>query len=109
LKDNIIPLKEPVERVKLVKGVSFQWDLDHPKIKNHQSIVFKEAFSGASYGFIAQEMEQVFPEVVDTDDDGFKSMHYGPLVSLGLAKLKENQKRIDSIYDRINKLREILN
>jgi hypothetical protein len=53
-------------------------------------------------------VEKIIPEVVDTDDEGYKSMHYGPLVSLGLANLKINQKRIDSIYERINKLTETL-
>jgi hypothetical protein len=35
-------------------------------------------------------------------------MQYGPMVSLGLAALKENQKRIDSIYSKINELTEML-
>jgi hypothetical protein len=96
------------ERTKLVRGVSFEWETEHPKIKNHSAIVFKEAFSGKSYGFIAQEVEEIVPEVVDTDDEGYKSMHYGPLVSLGLANLQINQRRINSIYDRINKLTEIM-
>jgi len=109
LKENISEIKEPISKSKNIQGVSYVWDSEHPKIKNHSAIVFKEAFTGTSYGFIAQEIEKFVPEVVDTDDDGYKSMHYGPLVSLGLASLKENQTRIESIYNRINKLTETYN
>ena len=43
-----------------------------------------------------------------TDDEGFKSVEYGQLVSLGIGSIQEQQKRIDSIYNRINKLKEII-
>jgi hypothetical protein len=108
LKDNIIPLRDPEKKIKTIESVSFEWDSEHKKIKEHPAIVFKEAFTGTTFGFIAQDVEKIIPEVVDTDDEGYKSMHYGPLVSLGLANLKINQKRIDSIYERINKLTEII-
>jgi len=88
--------------------VSFEWDTEHEKLKQHKYIVFKEAFSGTAFGFIAQEIEEIIPELVHTDEDGFKSMEYGPMVSLGLAALKENQKRINSIYNKINELTEML-
>ena len=109
MKENIFEIKDAIAKSKNIQGVSYVWDTEHPKIKNHPAIVFKEAFTGTSFGFIAQEIEKFVPEVVDTDDEGYKSMHYGPLVSLGLASLKENQKRIESIYSRINKLTETLN
>jgi len=70
--------------------------------------VFREAFSGNSFGFIAQEVEEVLPEVVNTDSDGYKTLDYGTMVSIGIGALKDNQLRIDSIYKRINLLEEIL-
>jgi hypothetical protein len=44
--------------------------------------------------------------LVFTDEDGYKSLEYGLMVSLGIASVKENQIKIDSIYNRINKLKE---
>jgi len=46
--------------------------------------------------------------VVNTDEDGYKSMDYGILVSLGIGTLKEHQKIIESIYSRINKIKEFV-
>jgi hypothetical protein len=46
--------------------------------------------------------------LVFTDEDGYKSLEYGLMVSLGIASLKEQQTKIDSIYNRINKLKELV-
>jgi hypothetical protein len=53
-------------------------------------------------------VEKVIPGVVDTNDDGYKSIEYGQLVSLGIGSIQEQQKRIDSILERINKLKELV-
>jgi hypothetical protein len=110
LKDNIVEFKEPLTRLKQIQGVKFTWDHEHPKIKFHKHLNAKEAFTGDTYGFIAQDVEKVFPEIVDTDPtDGYKSMDYGLLVSLAFASIKENQKRILSVKDRINRLKQVVN
>jgi hypothetical protein len=108
LKDNITPLTNVLEKTKLVQGVRFEWDSEHEKIKSNKSIRFQTAFSGESIGFIAQDLEKVIPELVFTDDDGYKSVEYGQLVSLGIGSIQEQQRTIDSIYVRINKLKEII-
>jgi hypothetical protein len=43
-----------------------------------------------------------------TDDDGFKSVNYDWMVSLGVGSVQEQQRRIDSIYKRINNLKEVI-
>jgi hypothetical protein len=108
LKDNITPLENVLQKTKQVTGVRFEWNSEHDKIKLNKSIVFQRAFSGESIGFIAQDLEKVVPELVFTDEDGFKSVQYGQLVSLGIGSIQEQQKTIYSIYDRINKLKEII-
>ena len=108
LKDNIKTLENVLQKTKQVQGVRFEWDSEHDKIKNDKQIKFLMAFSGESIGFIAQDLEKVIPEVVFTDDDGYKSVEYGQLVSLGIGSIQEQQRTIDSIYERINKLKEII-
>jgi hypothetical protein len=44
--------------------------------------------------------------LVFTDDDGYKSVQYDLMVSLGVGSVKEQQLRIDSIYNRIKNLKE---
>jgi hypothetical protein len=85
----------------------FEWDGENTKIKDNKSIFFKEAFSGDSIGFIAQDLEEVVPEMVFTDDEGWKSVNYGQMVSLGIGGIQEQKRRVDSIYERINKLKQL--
>ena len=108
LKDNIRVLENVLEKNKQVQGVMFEWDSEHIKIKGNKSIVFQEAFSGDSIGFIAQDLEETVPEVVFTDDEGWKSVNYGQMVSLGIGGVQEQKRRVDSIYERINKLKQLI-
>jgi hypothetical protein len=85
----------------------FEWDGENTKIKDNKSIFFKEAFSGDSIGFIDQDLEEVVPEMVFTDDEGWKSVNYGQMVSLGIGGIQEQKRRVDSIYERINKLKQL--
>ena len=50
----------------------------------------------------------VVPEVVWTDDEGYKTVQYHLMVSLGIGSVQEQQKRIDIIYKKINKLKELI-
>ena len=108
LKDNIKTLENVLQKTKQIQGVRFEWDSEHDKIKTDKQIAFPTAFSGESIGFIAQDLEKVIPELVFTDNEGYKSVEYGQLVSLGVGSIQEQQRTIDSIYKRINKLKEII-
>jgi glutathionyl-hydroquinone reductase len=108
LKDNIKLIDDVYNKTKGIEGVSFIWNDDHSKIKNNESIELMEAFRGPSIGVIAQQVENIVPEVVFTDEDGFKSVEYGAMVSLGFGSIQEQQKIIDSIYQRINKLKDLI-
>jgi hypothetical protein len=53
---------------------------------------------------IAQEVEQVFPELVHTDTDGTKSVEYGNMIAPLIEAIKEQQKEIDELRDTVKKL-----
>jgi Chaperone of endosialidase len=108
LKDNIKKIDNVYSKTKSIEGVSFTWDSEHTKIKDNKSIQVQAAFKGEAIGVIAQQVENIVPEVVFTDDDGYKSVEYGAMVSLGFGSIQEQQKIIDSIYQRINKLKELI-
>lgn len=48
-------------------------------------------------GMIAQEIEEFFPEVVDTDEEGFKSLAYDRLVVICFKVLKDVIKRLEKL------------
>ena len=64
------------------------------------------AFKGESIGVIAQQVEEVIPNLVFTDKDGYKSVQYDLMVTLGVGSVKEQQLRIESIFNRINNLKD---
>jgi hypothetical protein len=108
LKKNIKKLDDVLSRTLLLESVKFTWDHEHHKIKFDNRIAVPEAFTGEAIGFIAQDVETVNPEIVWTDDEGFKTLEYGPMVSLGIGSVKEQQKRISNMYDRINRLNKLI-
>ena len=61
-------------------------------------------------GFIAQEVEQVLPEMVLTDGDqvGLKGVRYGQLTPVLVEAIKEQQEIIESQEQRIEKLERMV-
>ena len=89
LKENIKPVENALDKVLNLEGVSFDW---------------KES-GESSLGLIAQDVEDVFPEIVHTSDDGLKSVEYGNLVSPLIEAIKEQQKQIEELKLEIEKLK----
>lgn len=54
-----------------------------------------------SYGLIAQEIEDEYPELVSNNDNGYKSINYTSALCMIIAKL-ENE--LDELRERINQL-----
>ena len=49
------------------------------------------------FGFIAQEVEKVFPNLVSTDNDGMKSINYLEIIPLLLHKINDLERKIDEL------------
>ena len=49
------------------------------------------------FGFIAQEVEKVFPNLVSTDNDGMKSINYLEMIPLLLHKINHLERNIDEL------------
>jgi len=87
LKDNIELIPNAVEKVKQIKGVSFDWN-DRSKHRGHD------------VGVIAQDIEKVLPELVVTRDNGFKAVKYDRLVALLIQANKELIERIEKLENK---------
>jgi hypothetical protein len=85
-KKDILKVENALTKVEALRGVNYNWRKDEFPEKNFES--------GLQLGLIAQEVEKVVPEVVDTDDKGFKSVEYSKLVALLLEAIKDQQKQI---------------
>ena len=50
-----------------------------------------------SLGFIAQEVEEVLPQLINTQDNGSKTINYSVLVAVLVEAIKQQQKQIDEL------------
>lgn len=88
LKRNIVSIDSALDKVMAMRGVMFEKDGRH------------------STGVIAQEMEQVLPEVVHTDADGMKSVAYGNIVGTLIEAIKEQQEIIEDLKKEIDNIKK---
>jgi hypothetical protein len=56
------------------------------------------------YGFLAQEVELIFPELVSTRPDGYKGVNYFGFIAMIVEAVKEMGSKIDDLMTRIIKV-----
>jgi hypothetical protein len=88
-------LKENIESIEEIKIKEFK-NLE-PKIFN-----YKDNPNKKHYGFIAQEMEEIYPELVKDSSFGYKTINYIELIPLLVLKINEMQKEIDELKENSN-------
>ena len=72
-----------------LQGVNYFW-----KTKEFPDKQFTDT---KQIGFIAQEIEKIYPEVVMTDKDGYKSVDYSRLTPVLVEAIKELKKENDRL------------
>jgi hypothetical protein len=98
-KTNITPIANPLQKVLALRGVHFNWNT---------SAFPQRMFSDKrTLGFIAQEVEKILPEIVQTENtaEGYKSVQYDKVVALLVEAIKEQQKQINQLKKQVKKLR----
>jgi hypothetical protein len=53
-------------------------------------------------GFIAQEVEKIIPEVVNSDNKGMKGLSYGNIVALLVKAIQEQQQQIQELKNKLS-------
>ena len=100
LKENIKPLDSALDKVLKISGVEFDWKELTQKEKEtiHSN-------QGHDVGVIAQEIEEVLPEVVTTRDNGYKAVKYEKIVPLLIQAIKEQQEEIELLKANLEQLK----
>ena len=79
-------MKGAAEKVAALRAVEFDWS-DEKQIKRTGNV--------HDFGFVAQEVEKVCPELVREKSDGIKTVEYGHVVPLLLDVIQDLTKRIE--------------
>ena len=87
-KDNLQAITNPIDKVKSLTGYTFTWNDKHEQFNGNNDI-----------GVVAQEVEKVLPEIVDTRDNGYKAVKYEKMVALLIEAVKDQQKQIDELKE----------
>lgn len=95
LKKDIATLPGALDSLEKLRGVTFHW-IDPAKGAKTQ------------YGVIAQEVEKVYPDLVDTDAKGMKSVNYNGFVAPLIESIKELKTENDSLQKENADLRKRL-
>ena len=90
-KENIQTVDNALDKVMSLRGVSFDWKKS------------KEP----SFGVIAQELEQVFPELVRGESP--KAVNYNGLVGILIESIKDMKQEIVSLNEEIQSLKQSIN
>ena len=88
VKENIRPIENVIKR-----------------IQNSRGVVYDRIDSGEknNIGFIAQELEEQFPELIVENPDGTKAVKYQNAVAILFEAIKEQQKQINELKNGITK------
>ena len=88
LKENIKPLENSLDKVKSLRGVEY----DRIDLGWHE------------IGLVAQEVEEVIPDLVRENSEGTKVLEYTHLTAVLVEAIKEQQKQIDTLKETVAEL-----
>ena len=90
-KDNIRAIENPLESLDKLNGYRFTWNEDLSHIHSYE---------GEDIGVIAQEVEDVLPEIVSNRTNGYKGVKYEKIVPLLIECIKELKSEIDILKSK---------
>jgi hypothetical protein len=100
-KKNITPLANSLSNVLKIQGVNYFWRTDEFPANGFND--------NKQIGFIAQDVEKIYPEVILTDKNGYKSIDYSRLTPVLVEAIKEQQLLIDKLRVENQNMLKMLN
>ena len=103
LKDNVTTIENPLDKIKALRGVEYDWNAGSRKGKH-------------DLGLIAQEVEKVIPNIVhehqmpllnddEEDETLYKTVDYEKMVAVLIEGMKEQQTQIDSLKSELTEIK----
>lgn len=99
LKGNIKKLDNSLKKLSKINGYSFDWI--PTKDENNKDVHTNQ---GHDIGVIAQEIEEILPEVCITRENKYKAVKYEKIIPFLIECIKEQQEQINKQQEQINTL-----
>ncbi|BDS15609.1 tail fiber domain-containing protein [Aureispira anguillae] len=101
LKKNIRDYEKALETVSLLKGKQYYWKAE--------KLTDKSFNKRLQYGFIAQEVEKVLPNLVHQDKNGYKAINYIQIIPILTNSIQGLQRENQQLLDLIQRLEQRVN
>ena len=75
-----------LDKIMQLNGIHFDWIVKEGIHEN----------KGSDLGVIAQEVEAIFPEIVETRQNGYKAVKYDRLIAVLIQAVKELNEKLDN-------------
>ena len=91
LKENITPIENALSKVESISGNTYDWKEGYDDVHSHK---------GNDVGVIAQEIEQILPQIVTNRDNGYKAVQYEKIIPLLVEAIKELSEKIKQLENK---------
>jgi hypothetical protein len=96
LKKDITPLRNSLQKITGLTGYHYHWKNENDR-------------TGLQTGVLAQEVRQLFPELVTESKDGILAVNYPGLIPVMIESIKEQQQLIKNQQQQIDDLKKMFN
>jgi hypothetical protein len=96
-KTHIKPITDGLSLVAKLQGVTFDW--------RRKQFPQKHFAKGRQFGFIAQDIEKVMPDIVSTDKQGYKSVSYQEVIPVLADAVNELKADNDNLRKEVETLK----
>ncbi len=116
LKKEIKSINNSIERLKLLDGVSYLKEIPEDSVillaedkdKKISNDLKEKKKTQSEMGFIAQDLQKVFPDLVSKDSKGYLTIDYISLIPVVVEALKQQQTIIEEQDNRIKEIEKLL-
>jgi len=100
LKKNILPLNNALEELNKLNIYSYEYKAT----KDYSGYLP----SGRHFGFLAQELKDVYPTFVNLNNNGYYSVNYQEMIPILAKGIKEQQTQIDQLKKEVDELKGLI-
>jgi hypothetical protein len=90
-KQNVQPIQNALNKIETIGGYEFDWN---------EELKSEHGYHGHDIGVIAQEIENIAPELVTTRENGYKAVKYEKIVPILIEAIKELSAKINRLENK---------